>query len=112
MKEYMNYLDEKISACRAEIAALQADGREDDAVFAKVRANIYDVFKTVSRVHLNRPGGGADAVRAMLKKFQKEWGEALQLAETHGDTQKIAVEEAKLAVLADVTARFEESAGV
>lgn len=110
MNDYFNWLDGRIDACRAEIAGLEAAGRRDDANFVKVRANIYDVCRTVSRVQLNRPGGGSAAVTALFARFGNEWGAALEKAKAHGDVKAVAVEETKLAALSEVTARFEEAA--
>ena len=110
MEEFMKYLEAQIEAGKAEIAALEAADRKDDANFARVRANIYEVCKTVSTVHLTR-GGGPAAVKNLLDRFAAQWGEALQKAKDHGDAKGIAVEETKLAALADVTARFTEAAG-
>ena len=111
MKTYFDFLAARIAESNAEIAALQAEGRTDDAVFAKVRANIYTVCQTVSNVHMNRPGGGTDAVRAQLTRFENEWGAALQKAKENGDVEKTAVEETKLAALSEVTAKFCEVTG-
>ena len=108
MEAWMDYLARQAEAGRTEAAALAAEGRQDDANFVKVRANIYDVCKTVSRALLNRPGAGAGAVRERLERFRNEWGEALRKARDHGDVRGIAVEETKLAALADVLAHFPE----
>ena len=108
MKEFITYLDSRIEEGRAEIAALTADGRKDDANFAKVRTNIYDVCRTVSQALINRPGAGTGAIGAQLERFRTEWGAALERAKQHGDVSGIAVEETKLAALVDVIAHFRE----
>ncbi len=108
MKEFIAYLDSRIEEGRSEIAALTADGRIDDANFAKVRTNIYDVCRTVSRTLADRPGAGRDAVAAQLERFRATWGAALEKAKQHDDVSGIAVEEIKLAALEDVIARFRE----
>lgn len=108
MNGFISYLDGKIAEGRAEIAALTADGRNDDANFAKVRTNIYDVCRTVSRTLENRPGAGMDAIAAQLERFRITWGAALEKAKQHDDINSIAVEETKLAALQDVITRFRE----
>ena len=108
MKEFITYLDSKIEEGQAEIAALTADGRTDDANFAKVRTNIYDVCRTVSQTLVNRPGAGMDAITAQLERFRTTWGSALEKAKQHDDINNIAVEETKLAALEDVIAHFRE----
>ena len=106
MKEFIEYLNERIEEGRAEIAQLSADGRKDDANFAKVRTNIYDVCKTVSLTLADRPGAGLAAIRAQFDGFQTIWGAALERAKQHEDVGAVAVEEAKLAALDDVIAHF------
>ena len=111
MEEFIQYLEQKIAAGKAEIAALEAEGRKDDANFAKVRTNIYDVCKTVSQALLRRPGAGVGAIRAQLDRFQTIWGAALDKANEHHDVAGIAVEETKLAALQDVAEHFREATG-
>lgn len=111
MKEFITYLDSRIEEGRAEIAALTADGRKDDANFAKVRTNIYDVCRTVSRTLADRPGAGIDTIAVQLERFRTTWGAALEKAKQHDDVSGIAVEETKLAALEDVIAHFREVTG-
>ena len=108
MEEFTAWLAGQAAAAREEIAGLEREGRKDEADFAKVRTNIYDVCATVTRVLVNRPGAGAAAVRAQLERFRTEWTEALEKARAHGDARNGVVGETKLAALADVTARFPE----
>ena len=110
MEELIIYLSSKIEECKAETASLLADGRKDDANFAKVRTNIYDVCRTVSQALLSRPGAGTGAIRAQLDRFRSEWGAALEKAKQHDNINGIAVEETKLAALDDVIAHFQEGA--
>lgn len=108
MKEFISYLDSRIEEGRAKIAVLTADGRTDDVNFAKIRTNIYDVCRTVSRTLADRPGAGIDAIAAQLERFRATWGAALEKAKQHDDISGIAVEETKLAALEDVIAHFRE----
>ena len=111
MKEFITYLGSKIEEGKAETASLLADGRADDANFAKVRTNIYDVCRTVSQALINKPGAGAGAIRAQLERFRTEWSAALEKAKQHDNVHGIAVEEIKLAALDDIIAHFREAAG-
>ena len=108
MQEFMNYLDQQINDGREKVISLENEGRQDDAVFAKVHVNIYEICKTVSLALVNRPGAGVSAVKAQLDRFQAGWGAALQKAKEHGDTKNIAVEETKLAALEDIILHFRE----
>jgi len=109
MEEFLSYLSSKIEEGKADTAALLADGRRDDANFAKVRTNIYDVCKTVSQALMNRPGASITAVRAQMERFRTEWGAALEKAKQHDNVSAIAVEETKLAALEDILAHFTEA---
>ena len=106
MEEFITYLSTQINEGNAEIARLEADSRVDDAAFAKVRTNIYDVCKTVCLALVDRPGFGINAVQARFEGFKSSWGTALEKAREHGDARAIAVEETKLAALDDVIAHF------
>ena len=108
MKEFIIYLSSKIEEGKAETASLLADGRSDDANFAKVRTNIYDVCRTVSQALISRPGAGTDAIGAQLERFRTEWNAALEKAKQHDNIHGIAVEETKLAALEDIIAHFQE----
>ena len=108
MEEFIRYLSSKIEEGKAETAALLADGRRDDANFAKVCTNIYDVCRTVSQALMNRSGAGTGAIRAQLERFRTEWSAALEKAKQHGNVSGIAVEETKLAALDDIIAHFRE----
>ncbi len=108
MKEFIAYLTERIETCKKEIAGMEADGRRDDADFAKVRLNIYDVCRTVTNALTNRPGFGPETVMSRFEGFRTGWGAALENARTHGDERSIVVEETKLTTLDDVIAHFPE----
>ncbi len=108
MKGFIAYLDTRVEEGRAEIAALTAEGRNDDANFAKVRTNIYDVCRTVSRTLMDRSGAGVNAIAAQLERFRTSWSASLEEANKHDDISAAAVEETKLAALRDVIARFRE----
>ena len=108
MKEFIDYLTQQIEAGREEIAALEAEGRQDDADFAKVRTNIYDICRTVTNALADRPGFGPEAVKARLEHFETEWGAALDKAREHGDVRNTVIGETKLEALKDVAAHFPE----
>ena len=110
METFINYLTEKIEAGKAEIAGLEADGCKDDADFARVRTNIYEVCRTVTGALTSRPGAGNGAVKAQFERLKAIWGDALEKAREHGDARNIVVEETKLQALEDVIAHFQEAA--
>ncbi len=110
MDTFIKYLTEQIEAGKAEIARLEEDGCRDDADFAKVRTNIYEVCRTVTNALANRPGAGPEAVKKQFMNFRTSWGAALDNARKHDDARNTVIEEAKLKALADVAAHFPEAA--
>ena len=110
MDTFIKYLTEQIDAGKAEIARLEEDGCRDDADFAKVRTNIYEVCRTVTNALANRPGAGPEAVKKQFMNFRTSWGAALDNARKHDDARNTVIEEAKLKALADVAAHFPEAA--
>ena len=109
MDDFIAYLAAQAEAGKNEIAALEAEDRKDDANFAKVRTNIYEVCKTVTGALLNRPGFGIEVVKARLAGFKATWGADLDAATTHDDARGIAVAEAQLTALDDVITHFPEA---
>ena len=108
MKNFIEYLTDQFEAGKNDIARLEADGCKDDADFAKVRTNIYDVCRTVTKALADRPGAGPEAVKAQLERFNKEWNAALDQAREHGDIRNTVIGEIKLEALDDVIAHFPE----
>ena len=110
MDAFIRYLTDQIEAGKAEIARLENDGCQDDADFAKVQTNIYEVCNTVTNALIQRPGAGTEAIKAQFEHFHTTWGAALDSAREHNDTRNIVIGESKLKALEDVTAHFPEVA--
>lgn len=108
MNDFMEYLTAQIEAGRHEINRLEEEGRKDDADFAKVRTNIYDICRTVTNALINRPGSGSEAVKTQLERFRTEWNTALGKAREYEDTRNIVIGEIKVEALEDVIAHFPE----
>jgi len=91
------YLTENKNRHLADAAQLSADGREDDAILARIRANIFDIFLQAGVL------GVAEQTKKILAHLQTKWEEDLTLAEQHGDTAAAAVAHIQLAVLHEIT---------
>lgn len=61
--EMDRWLEEKIRRCGRCSQTLRADDRADEAAFEKIRANVYDIFRTVLSVAEKTCGDEEDAVR-------------------------------------------------
>ena len=106
------YLEERASACKERGLELAAQGRGDEAAFEKVRANVYDIFRTVLEAAL-RIGDGDDgaARRFFLMKAEQipsSWKAARERAALHDDEERLMVEGLKLDTAREIRARFDE----
>ena len=62
--ERMNaWFDAQIAACAKQRETLLADDRADEADFEKIKANIYDIFRTVLKTAAKESKGDNGAVR-------------------------------------------------
>ena len=108
MKEFMAYLENKIAEGKADIAALEADGRGDDANFEEKDKKEEQPEIRYSMRDIQPP----HKIKAQLDRFRTGWSEALEKAKQHDDINAVAVEETKLAALEDIAARFREVTGI
>lgn len=112
MEDKMQFLEARIAKCRERAEVLEKDFRQDEAVFEKVRKNVYDIFKTVLSVARKQHEGDEAAIRLFfetrLEKIAADWEMSLENARQHSDTDKMLIEEIKLAALNDIRAAMEE----
>ena len=105
MEEFIKSLNEKRSELIRNAANLRAEGKDDEAVFCTVRANIYEICATTCDVWSKK--GKTDVCREIFARFRQEWSEALDLAGQRGDAKKICIEETKLEALEEIISRFD-----
>ena len=113
MDMFTDYLEAKIEKLKKEASELEKNYRQDDAVFVKIRINVYDVCKTVFGVFKKVKSEDSlcgEYIRK-LDEFEKTWSDSLEKAKEFGDLKKIAAEEEKLFALADVRKKFAEIYG-
>lgn len=110
-KETFRYFAEQTENCKASAQQLRGDDREDEAVFAKIRLNVYNIFHTVFSVAVETAGQVDEQVvkffLARLQQIPQSWHTALANAETHGETAKAHIERIKLEAVADIQREFE-----
>ncbi len=110
LSNFSNYFETQIALCNRRRDALLADGRADEATFEKVRANIYDIFRTVLSVAVQHCEGHPDAVGQFfllrLQNIPESWEAAYESAKSHNDTEKICLEQLKLDTVAQIRERF------
>ncbi len=112
MEKMNRYFEEKIAGCEQLDKELSADGRGDEAVFEKVRANIYDAMRTWLTVAVRIGNGNADAAKDFfiqrVEQIPAAWAAAYDKAKEHGDTVRMQTEQVKLDVVREVRAKFDE----
>lgn len=100
------YFEGRIAACQAAVVALHADNRPDEAVFEKIRMNVYDIFHTVYTAGGKVSGGDAvkhlDFLRKRLEEISGSWQTALEAAQSHGNSEKAHIEQIKLDAVAEI----------
>lgn len=106
------YFDGQIAQCAARSKALSADDRQDEARFEQVRANIFDVFKTVFSTALRssaRHSALAEPFfREKLDQIPANWSAAYRLACQHGEVDKAHLERVKLETAEEIKQQFEQ----
>ena len=104
------YFDEQIAACKQRSEVLAADDRKDEGNIEKVRANIYEIFKTVFSV-AERVCGTDDMAKKdfFLQKAEQipeSWKTAYENAKQHGDAEKMLIESTKLDTIQEIRNTF------
>ena len=106
-----SYFADRIVQCNKLAQELASDDRADEAVFAKVRMNVYDIFNTIFSVAVKTSGqDDQKVVQFFLTRIQQipqSWHTALANAEQHGETEKAHIERIKLDVVAEIKKEFE-----
>lgn len=99
-------LDQRIAACRREEIRLLGEGCNDEANFEKIKANIYDIFKTVQSAALKKYGDdqakAQEFFRDRLEEISARWLAAYEKAREHEDIKTMHIEQVKLAAAQDI----------
>lgn len=109
-KEIQIFLEQKIAACEEKRKRLQEDGYSDEADFEKIRANVYDIFKTVLSAAAKQsgqgPSGAWDFLKKKLEEIPSNWSAAYEKAKQHDDVKSMHIESIKLDVAQDIKAHM------
>lgn len=104
------YFEEQISLCRQKEQALREDARQDEGTFEKIRANIFDIFRTVLSAGVKAHPDDPDALKAFflqrLQQIPSGWKASYEKASQHGNTAQMAIEEIKLKALSEIQQTF------
>lgn len=107
------YFNEEIAACQQRQKELLADNRADEATFMKIRANVFEIFKTVLSVAIRTVKSGSsveikDFFLGKTEQIPANWKIAYAKAAEHGDVEKMHYESIKLVAIAEIRETFEK----
>ncbi|MBD5084982.1 MAG: hypothetical protein HDT33_07970 [Clostridiales bacterium] len=105
-RKFESYLDEQIAACKQRSKLLAEDDRTDEGNFEKVRANVYEIFKTILSVAERVCGTDDLAKRSFfLQKAEQipaSWAASYEKARQNGDVEKTHIERMKLDTIQEI----------
>ena len=105
-QKFESYLDKQIAACKQRSKLLAEDDRMDEGIFEKVRANVYEIFKTVLSA-AERVCGKDDSAKKsfFLQKAEQipaGWTASYEKAKQNGDVEKMHIESIKLNTIQEI----------
>lgn len=110
--EFAAWTDRQIAACGKREKELLADGRPDESDFEKIKANIYDIFRTIFTAALKTNSGDTDAAKRFFllraEELPASWKASYDRAAQHGDARKMQTESIKLETAREVRTAFEQ----
>lgn len=104
------FFEAKRRECAETEARLSADGRGDEAVFEKIKGNVFEIFETVLSAGVKACGSEEAAVREFftqkLAQIPQGWQNALESTRAHEDAERAKIEELKLDAVREIRAEF------
>ena len=104
------YFDRQISLCHQRNQDLLADDRMDEATFEKIRANVYDIFRTIlsvaAKAAKNDPEEVKQAFALKAEQIPSNWNIAYEKAKQHDDAVKMKIEQIKLDTIHEIKETF------
>lgn len=105
-RKFESYLEEQIAACKQRSKSLIADDRVNEGNFEKIRANVYEIFKTILSAAEKVCGkDGSARKRFFLEKAEQipaSWVTSYEKARQHEDTEKMHIESIKLDTIREI----------
>lgn len=109
-QRFESYLDERIATCKEHSNLLAKDDRIDEGNFEKVRANVYEIFKTILSVAENICGEDDLAKKKFfLEKAEQiplSWTTSYEKAKQNEDVTKMHIESIKLETIQEIKDMF------
>lgn len=100
------YLDKQIAACKRRGQLLTEDDRIDEGNFEKIRANVYEIFKTILSVAERVCGNDNSAKKVFFlqraEQIPTNWTASYERAKQNGDVEKMHIERIKLDTIREI----------
>lgn len=110
IKHMNQFFDNQIQLCRQQEKNLQEDDRRDEANFQKIKANVYDIFKTILTVAQKVGNGNSQSIKqffwAKTEQIPASWKAAYEAAKLHDDTENMVIEMIKLDTIQEIRDEF------
>lgn len=105
-KKINDFFEQRITGCNEKQRELQQENRNDEADFEKIKANVYDIFKTVLSAGKKQYGDDSLKVRKFLlgklEQISSDWAASYEKAEQNDDTRKMCIEKIKMNAAQDI----------
>ena len=108
---FIRFLDQRTGDVQEKIVQLNQDHRSDEANFEKIRANIFQVIKTVFLAYQKTPRTEPELqalMDAKLTMFQETWTGFLETAREHNDEKRVLQEQVKLEAMKEIRQKFDQ----
>lgn len=108
---FTRFLDQRTDDVQKKIVHLNQDHRSDEANFEKIRANIFQVIKTVFLAYQKTPRTEPELqalMDAKLTMFQETWTGFLETAREHNDEKRVLQEQVKLEAMKEIRQKFDQ----
>ncbi|MBE5961932.1 MAG: hypothetical protein E7256_11240 [Lachnospiraceae bacterium] len=117
LEKYYEIINQEKAECEREVEFLINDDRMDEANIAKIRLNVYDIMKTITKVPYETACKGKEEEQAeilkkeylrMNERIPGAWKAKLARAKEREEADEILIEETKLEVATHLLEKFLE----
>ena len=109
--DFTKWLEENIRCFDAETTRLHQDDKHDEAAFAAIIKNVYDICKTVLNVFQKQTAAPEvlhDRYTQKLQELTNQWSSAMQRTQEFQDWKNSHVEQLKLEHITRIQTQFQK----
>jgi len=110
--QFIEHLESEKASCLVRANDMAEDYRVDESNIEKIKANVFGIFATVSRVAGEQfPDNPQTFIRRKIDSITKEWQASLSQAEWSDNYTSVLVERVKLDTLTIIDETYERMLG-